>query len=126
LRAAEAVPTVDVWRKFLITRFAGSSVFAFAVTLVVLPAAGHAEDVGKDSVATDILVTANKRPERLQDVPIAVSTISGDGLAASHVTQAEDIAQTVPNLQMNTTVGDNTPIFSLRGVSMYDYSLDLL
>jgi len=108
----------------LITHFAGSSVFAFAVTLAVLPAAGHAEDVGKDSAATDILVTANKRPERLQDVPIAVSTISGDGLAASHVTQAEDIAQSVPNLQMNTTVGDNTPIFSLRGVSMYDYSLN--
>ena len=101
----------------MITRFAGSSAFALAAVVAVLPSASFAEDGGE---ATDIIVTANKRAERLQDVPIAVSTVSGDSLAASHVTQAEDIAHTVPNLQMNTTVGDNTPIFSLRGVSMYD------
>ena len=108
----------------MVTRFVGSSVFAFATAFAVLPTASYAEDIGNDGEAADIVVTANKRTERLQDVPIAVSAISGEGLAASHVTQAEDIAQTVPNLQMNTTVGDNTPIFSLRGVSMYDYSLN--
>lgn len=108
----------------MITRFAGLSVFALTAALATLPTASHAEDVGNDGDAANIVVTANKRTERLQDVPISVSAISGEGLAASHVTQAEDIAQTVPNLQMNTTVGDNTPIFSLRGVSMYDYSLN--
>ncbi len=105
----------------MITRFAGSSVFAVAAAFLAFPSESHAEDVGD---AADIVVTANKRAERLQDVPISVSAVSGESLAASHVTQAEDIAQTVPNLQMNTTVGDNTPIFSLRGVSMYDYSLN--
>ncbi len=105
----------------MITRFAGSSAFAVAAACAAFPSASFAEDGGE---ATDIVVTANKRAEPLQDVAMAVSTISGESLAASHVTQAEDIAQTVPNLQMNTTVGDNTPIFSLRGVSMYDYSLN--
>ncbi|MFM5914661.1 MAG: TonB-dependent receptor [Chakrabartia godavariana] len=90
-----------------------------------MAATGARAEATFDTVeAADIVVTANKRAERLQDVPIAVSALSGEGLAASHVTQSEDIAQTVPNLQMNTTVGDNTPIFSLRGVSMYDYSLN--
>ena len=105
----------------MITRFAGSSVFAVAAACAAFPSASFAEDGGE---ATDIVVTANKRAEPLQDVAMAVSAISGESLAASHMTQAEDIAQTVPNLQMNTTVGDNTPIFSLRGVSMYDYSLN--
>jgi len=30
----------------------------------------------------------------------------------------------IPNLQLTSTVGDNTPIFALRGVSMSDYSLN--
>lgn len=94
----------------MITRFAGSSAFAVAAACAAFPSASFAEDGGE---ATDIVVTANKRAEPLQDVAMAVSAISGESLAASHVTQAEDIAQTVPNLQMNTTVGDNTPIFSL-------------
>ncbi len=108
----------------MVTRFAGSSVIALALGVAALPSDAQAGDAGLESDVSDIVVTANKRAERLQDVPIAVSAISGEGLAASHVTQAEDIAQTIPNLQMNTTVGDNTPIFSLRGVSMYDYSLN--
>lgn len=102
-------------------RIAEASAFALVAALTAIPSTVHA-DVAED--AAEIVVTANKRAEPLQDVPMAVSAISGESLAASHVTQAEDVAQTIPNLQMNTTVGDNTPIFSLRGVSMYDYSLN--
>ena len=103
-------------------RTAATSVAAAAIFSVATGA--HAEAALESADVGEIVVTANKRTERLQDVPLAVSAISGASLAASHVTQSEDIAQTVPNLQMNTTVGDNTPIFSLRGVSMYDYSLN--
>ncbi|MBN8838675.1 MAG: TonB-dependent receptor [Sphingomonadales bacterium] len=72
----------------------------------------------------DIVVTAQKRAERLQDVPISVSAISGDTLAKQHVAQLDDITSKVPNLQLIGTQGENAPIFALRGVSMSDYSLN--
>jgi iron complex outermembrane receptor protein len=34
-----------------------------------------------------------------------------------------DVATQIPNLQVNGVVGEGTPIFSLRGVSMFDFSL---
>ena len=73
---------------------------------------------------TEIVVTAQKRSERLQDVPIAVSALGGDSLERQRVTQADELAGKIVNLQLTSTVGDNTPIFALRGVSMSDYSLN--
>jgi len=69
-------------------------------------------------------VTAQKRSERLQDVPVSVSAITGDALQQQRVTQTDELVTKVPNLQLTSTVGDNTPIFALRGVSMSDYSLN--
>jgi iron complex outermembrane recepter protein len=73
---------------------------------------------------TDIVVTAQKRSERLQDVPIAISAIGGDALQSQHITTADELAGRIVNLQLTSTVGDNAPIFALRGVSMSDYSLN--
>ncbi|SEH13901.1 iron complex outermembrane recepter protein [Sphingopyxis sp. YR583] len=82
------------------------------------PAAAETSD------GTDIVVTAQKRSERLQDVPIAVSAIGGEALEKSRVMSADELAGRIVNLQLTSTVGDNTPIFALRGVSMSDYSLN--
>lgn len=71
-----------------------------------------------------IIVTATKRAENLQSIPISVSAITGDTLSKSRVTQADELVTKIPNLQLTSTVGDNTPIFALRGVSMSDYSLN--
>nr|WP_310522504.1 TonB-dependent receptor [Polymorphobacter sp.] len=74
--------------------------------------------------ANEIIVTATKRAESVQDIPIAVSAIGGDALSRSRVTQVDELVTRTPNLQLTSTVGDNTPIFALRGVSMSDYSLN--
>ncbi len=74
-----------------------------------------------------VLISSSPRrsgPERLQDVPIAVSALGGDSLERQRVTQADELASKIVNLQLTSTVGDNTPIFALRGVSMSDYSLN--
>ncbi len=71
-----------------------------------------------------ILVTAAKRSESLQDVPVSVAAITGDALAKSKITNLDALTTKVSNLQLNGIQGDNTPIFSLRGVSMADYSLN--
>lgn len=71
-----------------------------------------------------IVVTAAKRSENLQDVPISVSAIGGDALAKAQITKADDLVTRVANLQLTSTVGENAPIFALRGISMSDFSLN--
>ena len=72
----------------------------------------------------DIVVTAQKRSERAMDVPLSLSALSGAAVESQRLTQADDLATRIPNLQFSATVGENTPIFALRGVSMSDFSLN--
>ena len=71
-----------------------------------------------------IVVTALKRSERPLDIPVSLSVLSAEGMARRHVSQADDLVQGIANMQSSATVGDNTPIFAIRGVSMSDFSLN--
>ncbi len=48
----------------------------------------------------EVVVTAQKRAENLQDVPIAVSAITGDVLERAHVTDLQSMNGSIPNLQI--------------------------
>ena len=62
-----------------------------------------------------IVVTATKRQENIQEVPIAVTALSGEELARQGITETADLVQAVPGLTYAKS-GTNTPIYSLRGV----------
>jgi iron complex outermembrane receptor protein len=71
----------------------------------------------------ELVVTAEKRAENLQDVPVSVSALSGDQLARQRVTKIDDIATFAPSLHLQAPGGDDqAPVFALRGISMADYS----
>jgi iron complex outermembrane recepter protein len=71
----------------------------------------------------EVTVTAQRRTERLQDVPVAVTAISGSELIDRGVRQAADIADAVPNLLLNLPYGPEAqPTFTLRGVTTQDFS----
>ena len=59
----------------------------------------------------------------MQNVPIAMSVLTGEQLGAQGIHRAEDLGIGVPNLQISQPLGQGLPVFSLRGVSMSDYSL---
>ena len=63
----------------------------------------------------EILVTAQRRSERLQDVPVAVSAISGERAAAMGVSDTKSLIIAVPALDFNTN-GPNGAAPFLRGV----------
>lgn len=73
------------------------------------------------AVIEEILVTAQKRTENAQDVPIAVSVIGGDAIEALGMASGSDVGNQVPNLQVQRPYGDVQPIFSVRGISMTDF-----
>lgn len=63
----------------------------------------------------EIVVTAQKKSERLQDVPIAVSAFSQESLTSSGVREVQDLRTQVPNLQFSRTTTNSTNI-SIRGI----------
>ena len=62
----------------------------------------------------EIVVTAQKRAENLQDVPIAVTAVGADSLSAAGVTDTRDLVALVPGLQVRTTTGSFQP--AIRGI----------
>lgn len=95
-----------------------------SIALVACLASAAAAQEAESAQAGEIIVTANKRSENLQDVPISVSAVAGDALEKGRTTQIDELVTKVPNLQLTSTVGENTPIFALRGVSLNDFSLN--
>ncbi len=77
-----------------------------------------AENAASSPSLDDIVVTAQKREQKLQDVPAAISAIGGAELQARGVTETSDLMGTVPSLQITTPYGRTQPNFSLRGVSV--------
>ena len=98
-----------------------------AAATAALAASGpvFADSAPADSdVIPEIVVTAEKRSETLQSVPVSVTALTGAQLGQLKLDTPSDLVTQVPNLQVNGIVGEGSPLFSLRGVSMFDYSLN--
>jgi iron complex outermembrane receptor protein len=72
-----------------------------------------AEATQEDGVG-DIVVTARRRDERLQDVPISITAIDGDQLTKSGITNTRELTQSVPALNFRSTGIGTQPV--IRGV----------
>lgn len=101
------------------------SVSLLALAGTAFPAMGQeAQASGTEadgSVFGGIVVTANKREENVQKVPIAITAYSGQQLKALGVTDATQITQQVPGLQLNAW-SPNVTIFNLRGISQNNFT----
>lgn len=65
-----------------------------------------------------IVVTARKRSENLQSVPVTVTALSSDTLQNAGVFQTNDLSGAVPNLQISSAYGTAQPNFTLRGIGV--------
>jgi iron complex outermembrane receptor protein len=96
---------------------AAASVAAVMATLSISSAA-RAADADATAAPTEglaeIVVTAQKRSEDLQKVPITVNALSADRLAASNVGNYDDLAKLVPGFQSGGYNGEGSP--HIRGV----------
>ncbi|WP_084758173.1 TonB-dependent receptor [Sphingopyxis macrogoltabida] len=88
----------------------------------MLPVAAHAQDTAggaaesTDSLPGDIIVTAQRYKQRLQDVPLSVSAVSGDELAARGTTDLKDLQYSVPGFSTYET-GAGRSTVQLRGIA---------
>ena len=74
----------------------------------------------------DIVVTAQRRSERLQDVPVSVATINDDTLAAINAGGADirGLSGRVPSLNIESSFGRTFPRFYIRGLGNTDFDLN--
>jgi iron complex outermembrane receptor protein len=91
-----------------------NSRLALGLGIVTFAGTAFAASDAPDAALQEIVVTAQKRSENLQDVPIAISTVSGDALAATNASSITALADVTPGLQMSTTQGSLSP--RIRGV----------
>ena len=84
------------------------------------PAAAQSEGVG------DIVVTAQRRAERLQDVPVSVATIDEMTLDAVNSGGADirGLSGRVPSLNIESSFGRTFPRFYIRGLGNTDFDLN--
>ena len=69
----------------------------------------------------EIFVTARKREESLQEVPVAVTSLSGDALQAVGVEDITALSQTVPNVTLENSRATNSTLTAfIRGVGQQD------
>jgi iron complex outermembrane receptor protein len=92
--------------------------FAMATTSSLAMAQAAQPETEDQGGLEEIVVTATKRSENLQDVPVAVSAISATALAAAGVFETSDLNHSMPNLQVSSPYGEAQPNFSLRGVGV--------
>ena len=76
------------------------------ITLAALTTPALAQEAPQGSDATvgynDIIVTAQRREERSQDVPVVISAFSTERLRELNVTKPQDLYGTVPSLVVGT------------------------
>jgi iron complex outermembrane receptor protein len=98
----------------------GASAIALAATGVLAPTAN-----AQEGVLEEIIVTAQKREQNIQDVPISISTLSGDILRMFE-SGGEDIrmlSARIPGLNAESSNGRIAPRFYIRGLGNTDFDL---
>ncbi|MFA7588307.1 MAG: Plug domain-containing protein, partial [Novosphingobium sp.] len=99
-----------------------SSILGFAIVAQPVLAQDAAADEGG---LTDIVVTARKRTESAQSVPVAVTAISEEVIAARDITSIEKIAAMTPNLNVGRSSNGSGAQLTLRGIGSSSTSIGI-
>jgi outer membrane receptor protein involved in Fe transport len=93
-------------------------------TAAFIPAQANAQDASASPATSvpDIIVTAQKRAQSINDVGLTITALSNDALDNLGVKSIQDMARVVPGLNFADS-GWGTPIITLRGVGFSDNSL---
>lgn len=104
--------------RFVVALMAGTAALAFAMPVNAQDTAAGVADAEGDA---EIIVSARRRDERITDVPIAVTAISGDQLEAVGAIDITDVQNQAPNVTLENSRGTNSTLTAfIRGVGQQD------
>ena len=84
-----------------------------ALAACLMGTAAAAQDAGSAEVG-EVIVTAMKRGENVQDIPASISAVSGEAMQDRGVSDIQDLSNVVPNLNWGEHFG--TTLITIRGV----------
>jgi iron complex outermembrane recepter protein len=96
---------------------------AIAAALLAVPASAQTQAPGGPEVLDEILVTAQKRTENIQDVPAAVTVVSGAQIESTGAVNIEGVMALVPTLNFRESVSTLDSALFLRGIGSVNFSL---
>lgn len=85
-------------------------------------AAASATQQSEPDDGEEIVVTALKRTQLASDVPATLAVLSGERIEESRIEQVEGLAATVSNINIRQTVPGVSPVITIRGVGLDDFS----
>jgi iron complex outermembrane receptor protein len=94
------------------------SIFALSVGIATPALAQDTDTAASQAGLEEIIVTATRRAENLQDVPVSISAISSGDLVKKGVFETSDLNNSMPNLQVSSPYGKSQPNFSIRGIGV--------
>jgi iron complex outermembrane receptor protein len=95
-----------------------------SVSILSVASVAHAQEAPQASPAkeysglAEIVVTATKRNENLQDVPVAITAVTAEQLTKQGVFSTTDLNNSMPNLQVSSAYGETQPNFTVRGIGV--------
>ncbi|WP_165772295.1 TonB-dependent receptor [Niveispirillum lacus] len=105
------------------------SALPFTVSFLGLAGAAQAQDNAGVATLEEIIVTAQKRAENLQEVPIAITALSADALEAKGLTNVTQVTDFAPNIQIDQAspfAGSSTIVSAfVRGIGQNDFAFNM-
>ena len=87
------------------------STLAASAMCLVIAGVSHAQN----RAIEEVTVTAAKKEQTLQEIPVAVSVISGDAIEKAQILDLSDLQSIVPSLRINTLQNSSNTNFIIRG-----------
>jgi iron complex outermembrane receptor protein len=88
----------------------------FAISGGIAADSGWAQQAANPPALTEIIVTAQKREQNIQDVPISVIALSAQQLKDGGVTDIKNLQSLTPGLTVTSTTSENVTTARIRGI----------
>ena len=94
----------------------------FLLAGVALATGGALAQTAEPLMLEEIIVTAQKRVQNLQDVPVAISVVTGAQLEQANINSAEQLFQRVPTITFRKGNTNKDSAISIRGVGTISFA----
>ncbi|MGA0599364.1 TonB-dependent receptor [Caulobacter sp. KR2-114] len=70
----------------------------------------------------EVVVTAQRRSQNIQDVPVSIQALNSKDLQAAGIKSTQDLGQVTPNVTIISPIGQgNQPLITIRGIGLNDF-----
>jgi iron complex outermembrane recepter protein len=96
-----------------------------AISASLLGSSAWAQDTSSQPQLTEIIVTAQKRSQNLQDVPVSVIALSAEQIKNAGVTDIKNLEILTPGLTVTSTTSENSTSVRIRGIGTVSDNIGL-